>query len=159
MSNEIKQSFEKRISQSISQIHELQKEDDADEIIANLSKYLCILISGYTEKVFINSLVQYFSIRRVPKIAKFVANTHKHTTNLTMKKILEILNSFDKEWEDKLKSSTSFDEYNAAVSSIYENRNKIAHGEVTTVTVSRLENWYKNIKDMIDEIIKIVNKS
>ena len=139
MSNDLKQSFTRRINSTISQIESLSYDGSADEIKSNLSKYLCILISGYTEKVFINMLVQYFKIRNSPRIPRFIAQTHKHTTNLKMNKIEEILSSFDSEWSDKLKSNIHYDEYAASVNSIYENRNKIAHGESNNVTVNSLK--------------------
>ena len=68
MSNEVKQTFERRINSLIEQINFLNKQDDYDEIISNLSKYLCILIAGYTEKMFVYYLNKYFENKAHPKL-------------------------------------------------------------------------------------------
>ncbi len=159
MSNDLKQNFTRRINSAISQIESLPDDGSADEIKSNLSKYLCILISGYTEKVFINMLVQYFTIRNSPRIPRFITQTHKHTTNLKMKKIEEILSSFDSYWSDRLHSHMKYDEYSAAVNSISENRNKIAHGDNTNVTVNNLKIWFSKIEELFDEISRIIATS
>lgn len=158
MSNEVKQSFERRIDQAITQIKELRKRDDADEIISNLSKYLCILISGYTEKVFIIMLVQHFSVRANPRIVRFISQTYKHTTNLTMEKIEEILQKFDDSWKDGLQNNPSYEEYKESIQAIYDNRNKIAHGENVNVTASNLEQWYSKIKDFFIDMNNLINR-
>lgn len=159
MSNDIKQGFERRIQQSINQINELRSDDNADEIIANLSKYLCILISGYTEKVFINLLVQHFSIRANPKIVRFISQTYRHTTNLNMEKIIDILQKFDDSWKDSILSNLQYDEYSSSIQAIYDNRNKIAHGENVNVTVSNLEYWYHSIQDFFDYVNRLINRN
>ena len=103
-------------------------------------------------------LIQYFSVRNGPRISRFMTQTYKHTSNLKMKKIEEILSSFDKGWANKLKECQKYDEYTAAINSITENRNKIAHGENTTVTVKSLEDWFKKINEFFEEINKIIYK-
>ena len=158
MSNELKQNFQLRINSLIVQINSLNDDGSSDEIKSNLSRYLCILISGYTDKLFINMLIQYFSVRNGPRISRFMTQTYKHTSNLKMKKIEEILSSFDKEWANKLKECQKYDEYTAAINSITDNRNKIAHGENTTVTVKSLEDWFKKINEFFEEINKIIYK-
>lgn len=103
MSNEVKQNFERRINSLVTQIKSLSERDDSDEIISNLSKYLCILIAGYTEKLFVHYLLTYFEKKAHPKLANYLKNSLKHTTNLQMLKIEELLCKFDKKWVEKLK--------------------------------------------------------
>lgn len=159
MSNDIKQSFERRIQQSINQINELRSDDKADEIIANLAKYLCILISGYTEKVFIHLIVQHFSVRANPKIVRFISQTYRHATNLNMEKMLDILQKFDDNWKDTILNHLQYDEYSSSIQAIYDNRNKIAHGENVNVTVTNLETWYHSIQDFFAYINRLINGS
>lgn len=157
MSNELKQNFQIRINSLITQINSLNDDGNNDEIKSNLSRYLCILISGYIEKNFIHMLVKYFSVRNSPKIVRFITQTHKHTTNLKMKKIEDILSSFDTNWTTKLKDCQKYDEYAGAINSILDNRHKIAHGENTTVTVKSLRDWFEKINDFFEEINKIIH--
>lgn len=126
MSNEIKQDFEKRIDSLITQIKDLNKKDDSnDEIISNLSKYLCILIAGYTEKLFVYKLSFYFKNKAHPKLAKYLSTSLKHTTNLNINKIEKILESFDTEWTKKLRQERNYQDYKDTLQSIYDNRNKL----------------------------------
>ena len=137
MSNEVKQTFERRINSLIEQINFLNKQDDYDEIISNLSKYLCILIAGYTEKMFVYYLI-------------------KHTTNLQMTKIEEILCKFDECWVETLKKDVDYQEYKDSLQSIYDNRNKIAHGEISNIGFKSLEDSYVRIQKFFERLVKVM---
>ena len=157
MSNDVKQNFEHRIDSLISQIQKLCKEDEYDEVISNLSKYLCILIAGYTEKVFVNQLLHFFENKNNPRLVRFLTLEFKRTTNLSIGKIEDILNKFDTSWVEKLRKSTDYEEYGDALQSIYDNRNKIAHGENSNVGVKSLEDCYHKIQEffvLLNEVMR-----
>lgn len=156
MSNEVKQTFERRINSLIGQINFLNKQDDYDEIISNLSKYLCILIAGYTEKMFVYYLNKYFENKAHPKLKKYLSNSIKHTTNLQMLKIEEMLCKFDDGWVETLKKDADYQEYKDSLQSIYDNRNKIAHGEISNIGFKSLEDSYVRIQKFFECLVKVM---
>lgn len=158
MSNDVKQNFELRISTLIERIKKIQKTENMDEAISDLSKYLCILISGYVEKVLVNKLVKYSEQRCAPQGVKFISLKLKNSTNYKMSKISELLDSFDCSWNEKLIKVKNYDEYEESINYIYQNRNKIAHGDTSGVVLNDLENHYFKIQNMFMEIDKILYK-
>ncbi len=157
MANDLKQRFERRIDDLILQIETVGKNDDNDEVVSNLSKYLCILISGYTEKVFVDLIVRHYNNRTSPQLVRFISHKLKYVTNLNLQKIEKILNAFDSEWVAVLQKKMNYDIYTDSLSTIYGNRNNIAHGGISTITVSTLKEAYHYIKELIEEIRKIIN--
>ena len=149
MCNEVKQTFERRIVSLINQIKSLKEKDDFDEIISNLSKYLCILIAGYTEKLFVYYLERYFINKAHPRLVGYLRASLKHTTNLQMTKIEEILCKFDTKWTEWLRQEKDYQEYKDSLQSIYDNRNKIAHGEISNIGIQSLEDCYLRIKEFV----------
>ena len=128
MSNDLKQNFEYRIDELVSRISTLRKNDNSgslDDTISDLNKYLCVLISGYFEKVLVNQIINYSSNRTAPEIQHFFMDQLKHTTNIKKKKLEEILNGFTTIWVDGLKSWIDYDEFCASLGTIYYNKPKI----------------------------------
>lgn len=153
MSNEVKQTFERRIDSLIGQIKSLKVKDDSDEIISNLSKYLCILIAGYTEKLFVYYINNYFAKKAHPKLVNWLYASLR----LQMSKIEDILGKFDSSWCNILKENENYQEYKDSLQSIYDNRNKIAHGEISNIGIQSLESSYLRIQDFFECLLKIMN--
>lgn len=159
MSNNLKQSFEHRIDDLIERIERLQKQANdsySDETISDLCRYLCVLIAGYFEKMLVNKLIDYASVRTSQSIARFVRSSIDKTTNLSKDKVETLLGKFDPTWNDSLSKWSCFDTYVSHLGTIYGNRNKIAHGENTAVTISTLKDCYDSFKNFFDKLNTIV---
>lgn len=159
MSNDLKQNFEYRIDELVSRISTLRRNDtngSLDDTISDLNKYLCVLISGYFEKVLVNQIINYSSNRTAPEIQHFLMDQLKHTTNIKKKKLEEILNGFTTIWVDGLKSWIDYDEFCASLGTIYDNRNKIAHGDSTSIGIQTLLTSYNYFKSFFDELSKVM---
>lgn len=161
MSNDVKQTFEYRIDELISRITNLRRNNDdgsLDDTISDLNKYLCVLISGYFEKVLVNQIVQYSSKRTAPEIQNFLLDQLRYTTNIKKKKLEEILNSFTKVWVERLNGWTDYDVFCSSLGTIYDNRNKIAHGDSTSISIQTLTTSYNYFKSFFEELYKVMQK-
>lgn len=98
----------------------------------------------------------YFKNKAHPKLAKYLSTSLKHTTNLNINKIEKILESFDIGWTKKLRQERNYQDYKDTLQSIYDNRNKIAHGEISNIGLGSLETSYKKIKEFFLQLSKII---
>lgn len=160
MSNDLKQNFEYRIDELFTRISNLRKinsNGDFDDTISDLNKYLCVLISGYFEKVLVYKIFMYSNKRAAPEIQNFLLNQIRYTTNIKKKKLEELLNGFTKSWVDGLNNWNDYDAFCACLGTIYDNRNKIAHGESTSISITTLSTSYSYFKLFFDKFSKVIS--
>jgi hypothetical protein len=129
----------------------LQKRRD-DETISDLTKLLCITVSSYIEKSFVVIIKEYSTKRSCVEIQNYIAQALNGTTNLKMDRIVKIVRSFNNDWADTIESDSRFTEYDDSLAFIVSNRNVIAHGGNSGVTVRDLKTHYSVICDFIDEL-------
>lgn len=161
MSNDIKQTFEYRIDELFSRISSLRRintNGDFDDTISDLNKYLCVLISGYFEKVLVFKIITYSTTRASPEIQHFLLDQIRYTTNIKKKKLEELLNGFTKAWVEGLNNWDDYEEFCACLGTIYDNRNKIAHGENTSISIQTLSTSYTYFKLFFDEFNKVLTR-
>jgi hypothetical protein len=92
---------------------------DADaELLADYSKYLCILVAGYIERSLSEIVLEHARRCGAPSLQKFVEHNTKKFTNANTEKLLRLLGSFDSEWRSILKARLT-DEQVEAVNSVY----------------------------------------
>lgn len=131
--------LDRRIDDLSVRIDEALKSEapSATESAADLSKYLCILISGHLEKHF-SYLVGLYCTRSSREVQRYIGLDFKFMTNLRMKKVLEILNRFNTTWEETFKTCDDFEVFQDSLEYIVNNRNKISHGENTSLSKREL---------------------
>lgn len=119
------------------------------EMQSHWAKYLCVLVSGYLETSVRIILTDYAKNKSSPLIANYVENQISGFQNAKMGKILDLLRTFCPEWAENVKIATE-GELKDAVDSIVFNRHKIAHGESITLSYTRVSEYYKKVKDVVD---------
>ena len=158
MSKEIQGLFESKIDKLNTQIKTLTKNGNFDEEAANLNKYLCILISGYIEKVFVEKLTKHCTKKCGPQTLRYIQLDLKWTTNLDTEKTERILEKFSPNWKELLHKDLRYSEISNALDSIYNNRNRIAHGADIDVSNSNLISWYETIRYFFSQLDVILTK-
>lgn len=125
------------------------------------SKYVCILTSGYIEESLRSLLIAHATINSSPTIKKYVENHIKFITNCKNAKIKTILQAFDDRWvityENELtRRSTNPDELKNAIDSVIGNRHRFAHGGHGGLSFSTINNYYTNVKTVVDILTSII---
>lgn len=121
------------------------------ELLADFSRYLCVLVSGYLEQSYRNAIAQYASLRANKPVANFVIQSTSRLTNLTSERLTSHLTSFDTAWKSKL-DLIFVDETKDAINSVIALRHSIAHGLPADVTFERVTRYYLQVKKVVDEI-------
>jgi len=102
----------------------------ADEVTRALARFLVVRSTGYLEQVVIESCTAYISSKSEPRVGAFAAGFFDRYLNPKPARLLEIVRSFDPEWEDQL--TELFDDgdelLRREVALLVDRRNKIAHG-------------------------------
>ena len=101
--------------------------DDDPELLSDLARYLCVLISGFLEQAVIELILEYASVRSSESVQRHVAGRIRRFTTPNAKNLAELLGSFDLDLQNKLETYL-IDEYKDAVDSIVNLRHAIAHG-------------------------------
>lgn len=129
---------------------------DDEEAKSNLSRYLCILTSGYIEESIRLLIRDYTATKASPKILNHINLTTKNQTNFNCEKIEAFLSSFDSKWRDDFENSLTFEERDA-INSVIANRHLIAHGQNVGISYINVKSWYKAVKNSIEKIQRIIN--
>lgn len=130
---------------------------DDPEIHSHLAKYLCVLVSGFLETSIRSIYGRYARTRAVPQVANYVERELSFFQNPTMGKILELVGSFNPEWEAELRAAVE-GQLKDAVDSIVANRHRIAHGESVGLTFVRIKEYYRNALEVLEVIDQQCNR-
>lgn len=127
----------------------LQLEDPEDQ--AHWARYLCVLASGLLQNAFLTIYVGHARERAPERVANFVERTlERYFQNPSWAEITNWVDRFDPAWESWLKVQAS-EQAKAAINSIVENRNRIAHGKDTPdLTVKRLQGYFAEAMKVIE---------
>lgn len=144
---------EKKLDRLFQTVQNVSDEEEK----ALLSKFLCVRASGFIENS-IRNLIGEFMLGTSPRqIQSYVNKETKYITNLRYDKLLEILNSLDRNWKETFESKIT-DEQKAALNSIVSNRNNIAHGENDAISYGLMKKYYERIKEVVDILKDIIKK-
>lgn len=144
------------ISSRLDRVFESSKNIDDEEIKSHYARYLCVLTSGYLEESVKIIIGNYVSNRTPPAILNYVNSTTSNLTNLKTEKIINFLNTFDSKWKDEFEIILTEEEKDS-IDSVVANRHQIAHGKNVGVSYVNIKEWYKNIKNVVEKIDKIIN--
>lgn len=125
---------------------------DSLDLQSHWSRYLCILLSGLIE----NSIKEIYSDYIVKNSSKAVADYSiaylSTVSNPKTEKILSIVGSFKKEWQQQLEIYVLDSGRKDAIDSVMANRNLIAHGKDVGLTLARLHQFYLRTIEVLEHI-------
>ena len=119
---------------------------------ALLVYYLCIRVSGFLENSVRIIFSEYATSNCQGQVQEFVRNKLKRFPNPTWTEIVKLTGDFNKVWADNLKSVVT-KEYRDSVESLSNNRNNIAHGQVSNITIRELKKYYTDIVFVIEKLL------
>ena len=123
-----------------------------DEPVKNeLARYICIRISGLIEQTIVSFYREYANAKGHPNLSRYVSRSIK-LQNPGMKKLIDLSGNFNENWAAELDALD--DSIKSAVDSIVAIRNQVAHGGDRGVRLSTVNNYYKEILQLLATIQK-----
>jgi len=122
-----------------------------DYVKSLLTYFLCIRVSGFLENCVRIVFTEYSIPRTTDHVRNFVARRLERFPNPTFENICTLTKDFDDSWLRKLKSSITA-QIKQSLYSINVNRNEIAHGGTSTITVGQLAGYYQDAVQLIEKL-------
>jgi hypothetical protein len=139
--------------QRLDQLFKVARDLSDPEIQSHWSRYLCVLVSGFIENSVELCLYEYSKNASSVHVSNFVSDRLRKFQNPKMGPILELFGTFNPEWRARIETETR-GRLADSVNSIVTNRNKIAHGDSVTLSMSSLAAYYQDASSVIDILQK-----
>lgn len=120
------------------------------ELQAHWAKYLCVLSAGFLENALTEIYTEYAGASSNRAVAGYVARQLERIQNPKAQAFLSTTYQFKKEWGIALESYLDQDGRKEAIDAIMTNRHKIAHGEDSDITISRIRDYMVKIIQVIE---------
>lgn len=118
---------------------------------ALLVYYLCIRISGFLENCIRIYFLEYSNLKCKEYVKTYMENRLKRFPNPTWNEIVKLIKDFNETWVVNLKKSVT-PQWLSSLESINNNRNNIAHGGTSSITLRELITYYKDVICIIETI-------
>lgn len=142
-----------RAHQSISKVNSIfgRASSQADlEVQSDYAKYLVIRICGLVEQVVLEVIQSHASSRSSPGITGHVVWRMGMFQNPNIEKLLQLAGSFDKNWRSRLDAEFTEPE-RVALGSITAQRNRIAHGGDSTISLGQVRQYYTEVLSLLEK--------
>ncbi len=128
--------------------------DGTSELKSDLARYLCVLVSGFLEKAVAELLLEHARRHANLSVQRFVDSQTRRITNVNCQRLQDVLGAFDPDWRLNLETFL-VDERKAAVDSLIDLRNSISHGRHVGVTFTRIQDYYRNVQQVVDRVAQL----
>lgn len=125
----------------------------AIEMQSHWARYICVLSAGYVENSVREIYGQYIKKNSYsPAVIRYAIKQLDGVQNPRSEKLVKIATSFDQAWGRELQNHLDQNYRSEAVNSIMSNRNLIAHGRSSNITVGQISRYL----DKVVEIAKFM---
>jgi len=121
-----------------------------EDLQASLARYACVLASSYLEAAFRELLIQYTQQRAHPSVVSYIDFTLGMFRDPNMEKILQLIGRLDPEYRRLLETQASL-RLKDSVDSISANRNNIAHGRRSGISLGQVRNYYDDARAIVSK--------
>jgi hypothetical protein len=120
------------------------------ELASDFARYLTVLVAGFLERSIEELAMQCARKQSSERIQNYVGRQLDGLMNLKRERLLQLVGSFSKTWRDELEQNCVDDLI--AVDSLYNNRNRIAHGDPVGVTIHTVREHYQAVSRIIRRV-------
>lgn len=118
---------------------------------ALLTYYLCIRVSGFIENCVRIIFLEYSMPNCKRQVKDFVSKKLERFPNPNWAEIVKLVREFNDQWAIDLRNSTT-PQHRSSISSIIKNRNNIAHGGTSGITLRELKNYYLDVIHVVEKL-------
>lgn len=128
------------------------------EVQGHWARYMCVLSAGFVETA-LEAIFCTFAHGRgtAGEVLNFVQHEMRRKTNLDSRRLVHVVNSYDRAWAARLEELLS-GEYSSALNSIISNRNRIAHGDDVNISYSDVKGYYIRVCQLLAELDRVINQ-
>lgn len=139
-----------RIQQLIIKAKEFEPDD---ELKSHLTKYICVLCSGFIENSIYHTFTDIAENSSAPSVVLTYAKSQLYKIqNANSEKIRALTKSFNPDWHDLIRDYLQEDNRGAAINYILKDRHNIAHGRDSDITITKLESYLNKTTEVIKYI-------
>ena len=127
--------------------------DEADELTGDISRYICVRISGYLEQALASCARSLCSQGSWGPTKQFASSWLNRTPNPRTDEIIKFVQRFDEQWAGELSAVLSENEYAQSINALLGIRNDIAHGKNQGVSRERALDYYAIADKVVDFLL------
>lgn len=122
------------------------------KLMSHWAKYLCVATAGLLENALPSLFADLIQSAASTHVTAYVKNRLSKIKNPATGRFLETAGAFKTEWKDNLTQYVDTDGRREAIDSIMENRNKIAHGKPSNITVAYIRDYMTKSVEVLEFI-------
>lgn len=115
---------------------------------SHLAQLATVWVSAYLESTCRRVMLDYTRRRADKSIVNYVSHTLRHFGNPRMGKMLDLLGAVNQDAADQLRTFAE-GQIEASIRSIVSNRNNIAHGRSTQITMVQIKVYYTDARRLV----------
>jgi hypothetical protein len=125
------------------------------ELLSDFARYLCVLVAGFLEQSMQELILEYSRNSASTAVQRYVESQIRRFTNVNAERLVQLLGSFNQDWQVNLKDYL-VDERKDAVNSVLDLRHAISHGRYAGgITMARIRGHYDQIKKVVDRVADV----
>ena len=130
-------------------------QEGLEEVQASLARYACVLTSSYLEAALRELIILYTMQRADRSVLRYVESTLFSFRDPNMEKILQLIGRLDPEYRKALET-LALGKIKDSVDSISANRNSIAHGRRSGISLGQVRAYYLDVKEVVSKTRAVV---
>lgn len=145
----------------ITALIEKAKEFEPDDVLrSHLTKYICVLCSGFIENSIYHTFSDIAESSCPPSVVLSYTKSQLYKIqNANSEKIKDLAKSFNTNWEIEIRKYLQENNRGAAINYILKDRHNIAHGRDSDITIVKLEEYLAKTVEVIKFIEDEINKA
>ena len=126
-----------------------------EELQSSLARYTCVLASSYLEAAFREMMLAYARAKASPSVVRYVDSTLGTFRDPNTEKVLQLVGRLDSKYREDLEAQIA-GKLKDSVDSISANRNNIAHGRRSGISLVQVQSYYNDARVVVSKARTIV---
>lgn len=121
------------------------------EVQSDYARYLVVRVSGLLERAIEEIVITHTEAQASTSVTAHVMWRMKVFQNPSVERILQLAGSFNKQWGVTLKEQVTTEE-REALGSLGTQRNQVAHGGTSTISLGQVAGFYEHAKTLLIKV-------
>ncbi len=119
------------------------------DLFVQLTWYLCVRTSGFLENSMQIILLEYVQSKTSDIPTQSYVEQNLKFVSAQYDDILKTVRRFNEDWRILLRKN-NVQQYKSVLNNLVENRNHIAHGRDSQITIQELQDYFSQIQDLVE---------